>query len=119
MRSSEGLAARRRAALIAVLAIIAVFPFAQRASALDLSALLGGERETAQIRIIHVADLARMMATAKHRVFVYDANIPEIRAKYGVIPGARLLSSDDRYDVNAELPANRRATLVFYCTDRH
>ena len=44
-----------------------------------------------------------------------DANTAETRVRYGVIPGAILLSHYRDYDVSSELPANRAAKLVFYC----
>jgi hypothetical protein len=49
---------------------------------------------------------------------VLDANDKEFREKNGVIPGAKLLSSFDRYDIQKELPANKDAPLVFYCSNR-
>ena len=49
---------------------------------------------------------------------VLDANDAEFRETNGVIPGAKLLSSFDHYDIQTELPANRNAPLVFYCSNR-
>lgn len=43
-----------------------------------------------------------------------DANSAETRAKMGVIPGAKLLSSSSQYAAT-ELPASKDAKLVFYC----
>ena len=50
-----------------------------------------------------------------------DANGAQTRAEHGVVPGATLLTSSGSYDVDAELPADASATLVFYCgnTDCH
>ena len=59
-----------------------------------------------------------MRKDAKAPVTVIDANDPEFREKNGVIPGATLLSSFDRYDIQKELPASKDAPLVFYCSDR-
>lgn len=42
-----------------------------------------------------------------------DANGPATRAKYGVVPGALLLSGAD-FDT-AELPDDKTQKLVFYC----
>jgi rhodanese-related sulfurtransferase len=53
----------------------------------------------------------------KKAVTVYDANREEFRAKNGVLPGARLLSSSSSYDVAKELPAQKDAALVFYCAN--
>jgi hypothetical protein len=66
---------------------------------------------------IHVSDLVALQH-AKPKVHVYDANTEEFRAKNGVIPGAAMLSSFDKYDVAKELPADKNAPLVFYCTSR-
>ncbi len=52
-----------------------------------------------------------------HALTVLDANNADTRAKFGVIPGAVLLSSYDRYDLAKELPADRGAMLVFYCAN--
>jgi rhodanese-related sulfurtransferase len=40
-----------------------------------------------------------------------------LRSTSGVIPGAHLLSSDDKYDVATTLPPEKNAKLVFYCAD--
>lgn len=42
-----------------------------------------------------------------------DANNPDTRANYGVLPGAILLSSHEFAE--GELPADHDAALVFYC----
>ena len=34
------------------------------------------------------------------------------------MPGAKLLSSSDGYDLSKELPADKKAPLVFYCSSR-
>lgn len=73
--------------------------------------------ETDSFKIIHVADLAALMA--RGNVMVFDANPPDVRAEEGVIPGARLLSSSSRYDVATELPAVKTTKLVFYCHNTH
>jgi rhodanese-related sulfurtransferase len=46
---------------------------------------------------------------------VYDANGDETRTKYGIIPGATLLPTADKFDVAKVLPANKDQKLVFYC----
>src|SRR5262250_2567007 len=69
-------------------------------------------------RLIEVPELEALQKDSKHPVTVLDANDVEFRAQNGVIPGARLLSSFNKFDVNKELPADRDAPLVFYCADR-
>ncbi len=59
------------------------------------------------------------MADPAAKVQIYDANHPSTRERFGVIPGAHLLSSSGNYDVAKELPADKNARLVFYCTDSH
>jgi hypothetical protein len=68
-----------------------------------------------KFRLIEVSDLEALQRSG---VTVLDANDEDFRAKNGVIPGARLLSSYDRYDVQKELPAEPDAPLVFYCSNR-
>jgi rhodanese-related sulfurtransferase len=43
-----------------------------------------------------------------------DANNPETREKFGVVPGALLLSDHRSYALG-ELPADKSQALVFYC----
>src|SRR5689334_5659960 len=64
-----------------------------------LSVLLTGKRPDDKFKLIHVADLAALKADPNSRVVILDANVDSTRAKYGVIPGARLLTSYDNYDV--------------------
>jgi len=56
-----------------------------------------------------------MMAKPNSKVMVFDANPPEVREEEGVIPGARMLSSDDDYDVASTLPPDKNTPVVFYC----
>lgn len=51
------------------------------------------------------------------QVAVYDANGEKVRKSDGVVPGAKMLSSSDEYDVAKELPANKDTKLVFYCAN--
>ncbi|HVP59751.1 MAG TPA: hypothetical protein VMT11_04310 [Myxococcaceae bacterium] len=71
-----------------------------------------------KFRLIEVPELESMQRDAKSPVTVLDANEAEFRERNGVIPGARLLSSFDAYDLRTELPADRNAPLVFYCSNR-
>lgn len=66
-------------------------------------------------KILHVDGLADLMKSTKS-VSVYDANTSAVREKYGIIPGAKLLSSVMDYDVS-ELPKAKDAKLVFYCAN--
>ena len=64
-----------------------------------LSALLGSKHEDENFKLIHVADLAALKADPNSHVVILDANVEPTREKYGVIPGARLLTSYDDYDL--------------------
>jgi hypothetical protein len=108
-----------RLAVVAVIAVLIGMFAASPAWSFNLARILGrGEQGPDTFKLIHVADLKGLMANHKVRVHVFDANAPDVRNKYGVIPGARLLSSDDNYNLN-ELPPNKDAELVFYCTNSH
>jgi len=93
---------------------------ASAAHAISLSSLLGnGQAEPDNIKKIHVADLAAMMRDSRVHFYLYDVNLHDTRVQYGIIPGARLIDSPDKYDVAQELPQDKHARLVFYCTNLH
>jgi len=69
-------------------------------------------------KIIHVDDLAKLMADHSKPPAIYDANPGSTREREGIIPGAHLLSSS-AYDVAKELPPAKDAQLVFYCANTH
>ena len=92
---------------------------AARASAADIGKILENKEGPDKFQVIHVADLAKLMADPASHVQVYDANHPSTRERFGVIQGAHLLSSYDNYDVAKELPADKNTKLVFYCADTH
>jgi rhodanese-related sulfurtransferase len=103
---------------IALFAALAVVPAAP-AHAFSLASLLGNHTDQNNIKKIHVAELVALMHDPDAHVIIYDANLQDVRAKYGIIPGAKLLSSSDAYNVAATLPADKNARLVFYCTNLH
>ena len=70
-------------------------------------------------KVIHPAELATLVSANHPKLVIYDANTGDFRAKEGIIPGAKLLSSFNHYDVGKELPADKDATLVFYCANTH
>jgi rhodanese-related sulfurtransferase len=61
---------------------------------------------------LSVADVAK--ALSEKRATVVDANGAETREKYGVVPGALLLSDHRSYALT-ELPTDKSKPLVFYC----
>ena len=92
---------------------------ASPARALDLGKLLGyGDKDPTleTFKLIHVPDLKALMSDGKGAVYIYDANVASTRTQFGVIPGATLLTSDDKYDT-AILPQDKHSRLVFYCAN--
>lgn len=67
------------------------------------------------VKELDVSAVAALVSA--HRATVFDVNGPETRAQYGIVPGAKLLSSSSRFDVATELPADKASTLVFYCAN--
>jgi hypothetical protein len=70
-----------------------------------------------KFRLIELSELESLQK-GQPPATVLDANDAEFRDKNGVIPGAKLLSSFDHYDIQKELPADKNAPLVFYCSNR-
>jgi hypothetical protein len=93
---------------------------AATAFAFDIGSLLNNKpKEPDKFSVIRVDKLASLMADPNSHVNIYDANGWGLRSTAGVIPGAHLLTSDDKYDVAKELPPAKNAKLVFYCADLH
>jgi hypothetical protein len=80
----------------------------------SLSACHRGDK----FELIQVPDLTALLGQTAKPVYVFDANETDFRQKNGIIPGAKLLSSFDKYDVKKELPGSKASTLVFYCSNR-
>jgi hypothetical protein len=105
-----------------ILALGAIVTAAAPARPFDLSKMLGNPDQDEALdtfKLIHVSDLAASIANPKSGVQIYDANHPDTRAQYGIIPGAHLLPSADGFSVAQELPADKNAKLVFYCANTH
>ena len=108
-----------RAAIMLIATTIIVASVAS-AFAFDISTLLNNkQKQPDKFAVIRVDALASMIADSNSHVNIYDANGWALRSRAGVIPGAHLLTSDDKYDVAKELPAEKSAKLVFYCADLH
>lgn len=73
------------------------------------------QQATQTVKTITVADLVRLQKEKKAEVV--DVNTSETRTKFGVIPGATLLSSASKYDPAKELPATKDTPLIFYCAN--
>jgi hypothetical protein len=92
----------------------AVLTWPPHAWALDLGKLLDNI-ESDNVKSIDVVSLVALMADKNSRVFVYDVDPVSDREKMGVIPGALVLSSWNKFDLATELPKDKNAKLVFYC----
>jgi rhodanese-related sulfurtransferase len=68
------------------------------------------------VQQISIGQLAALK-TAEQPMTVYDANRDATRAKFGMVPGAKKLSSYKDYKIDKELPKDRSALLVFYCAN--
>ena len=108
----------RKAAVIASF-LIASLGITAPGYPLGIRTLLSEAAHGTPFKIIHVGDLAALMAKRDGSVAVLDANPTEVRQSEGTIPGARLLSSDDKYNVATELPVSKDTPLVFYCYNWH
>ena len=108
--------------LVMIIAIGAMLISAAPARSFDLSKMLGNpdhDEALDTFKLIHVSDLAAAIAKPDSGVMIYDANHPDTRAEYGIIPCAHLLPSADGYRVSQELPADKNTTLVFYCANTY
>jgi hypothetical protein len=105
----------RKAGIITAAILAAFLGLCASANCLSIGDLLSKAEGDQGFKIIHVADLAAMMAKPGSKVMVFDANPIEVRETEGVIPGAHLLPSSSGYDVGTELPPNKNTPLVFYC----
>lgn len=107
--------------IVAAGIMVALIAAAAPAFSFNLATLLnrGSEENLKGFKLIHVHDLAAMIANKNEHVHIYDANSRETREELGVIPGAKLLPSSDNYNVASELPVDHGALLVFYCHNTH
>jgi len=74
-----------------------------------------GHAAKTSVKKVDVTELTRLQKESKP--VVVDVNGKETRSKYGVIPGAVLLTSAAKYEVAKELPQAKDAKLVFYCAN--
>src|SRR5215469_7080321 len=102
--------------ILILLAFLAagLLSWALPARALDLGKLLDNV-ESDNVNSIDVAHLSALLTDKNSHVFVYDVDPASSREKMGVIPGAIVLSSWNKFDVATELPRDKNAKLVFYC----
>lgn len=72
----------------------------------------GTKRTGDAVKIVSVSDVAGFLKSKS--AVVLDANGADTRQKYGVVPGAVLLSDHKDYPLS-ELPTEKSTKLVFYC----
>ena len=107
----------RRFGIIAAAILIGSLGLSAPAHCLSIGDLLSKIENDKGFKVIHVSDLAAMMAKPGSKVMAFDANPIDVRETEGIIPGAHLLSSSSHYDVATELPPDKNTPLVFYCHD--
>ncbi len=83
------------------------------AGAIGVAFACGDKTVEASYKTVTVQGLAELLKRPEKTQLV-DVNNAEVRASYGVIPGAYLLSNPEKYAFT-ELPQTRATTLVFYC----
>src|SRR5271170_5160849 len=113
-----GMYFRARRSIVSTIVGAIVLSVTAPVFAFDIGSLLNNKpTEPDKFAIIRVDKLAALMADPTSHVSIYDANGWGLRSTAGVIPGAHLLTSDDKYDVATTLPPDKSAKLVFYCAD--
>jgi rhodanese-related sulfurtransferase len=64
------------------------------------------------VKVVSVPEVATLVKDKS--AVIFDANGSDTRQKYGVVPGAVLLSSSKEYPLT-DLPPEKSKKLVFYC----
>jgi rhodanese-related sulfurtransferase len=64
-----------------------------------------------------LAELMKKENKDNAKLAVLDVNNEDTRKKDGVIPGAKLLTSADKFDTAKDLPTSKDSKLVFYCAN--
>lgn len=78
---------------------------------------LAGEPKASIVPELTKATIGQVIEWSKAKTAtMVDVNDAETRGKFGVIPGAVLLSSSSEYKLT-ELPADKASKLVFYCAN--
>jgi rhodanese-related sulfurtransferase len=66
------------------------------------------------VKEVSVEQVQKFVQDKTANVAIVDANNDDARKNAGVVPGAILLTSYNQYAM-AELPADKKTALVFYC----
>jgi rhodanese-related sulfurtransferase len=86
-----------------------LYAFAFSFAAIFLTACASGRATDVSVNTVQ-----QLVSTKSASVAIVDVNDDETRITKGMVPGAIKLSSYDKYAM-IELPADKNATLVFYC----
>lgn len=71
--------------------------------------------EDKHVREVTTADAGKL--SKENKATFVDVNSQSTRDKYGIIPGALLLTSSSKFDASKELPKSKDQQLVFYCAN--
>ncbi|WP_224249260.1 rhodanese-like domain-containing protein [Hyalangium gracile] len=78
----------------------------------------GHKKEQTASRTVKSVTITEVASLQKEKkATVVDANFEQFRKDNGIIPGAVLLTSFNKYDAARELPATKDTKLVFYCAN--
>ncbi|HWU88773.1 MAG TPA: rhodanese-like domain-containing protein [Kofleriaceae bacterium] len=102
-----------RTPLLLALAAATLGPACSKRSADEAAPAARAARE---VPTISIDELAARLAKGDCRAV--DANGEPTRRRFGVIPGAVLLSDSETF-LPRELPADKSQGLVFYCANEH
>jgi rhodanese-related sulfurtransferase len=80
----------------------------------SLLALPLGAFALSQTQKISGPELQKLVEAKTQPIVIFDANNNEIRAKDGMVAGAKKLSSFNKYALT-ELPQDKATMVVFYC----
>lgn len=68
-------------------------------------------------KIISISELDQLIQKKSKKIHLYDANVESTRDSVGIIPGAKLISSSDSFDLKKDLPTDKNEQLIFYCAN--
>ena len=83
-----------------------------------LATLTGLASAGEAVKEVSVQAVQKFVQDKPANVAILDANNSDARKNAGVVPGAILLSSYNEYAL-AELPKDKKTTLVFYCYNNY
>ena len=70
-----------------------------------------------KFKILSIDSLDKMLTKKETQVYLFDVNVESTREHVGIIPGAKLVDSSEKYDLKKDLPSDLNSKLVFYCAN--